>query len=200
MVPPCAEEVPAVATAAEVLITPPAPVTGAEEVGTIAEASTTQVVMGAPNTAGPDDEEMVVAMDADSAAPLSSESHDIVIPLEPGATLAAAVTSSLPAVRVSGPSPAVETSGPPPTAEMAETSSDQITLTVEEVMELATCRYIDFPGVGWSILKAPVLEEGVRSGGGAGVQRTDDQGDACLGVEGDARIREHRRLLLSSRG
>jgi hypothetical protein len=34
-------------------------------------------------------------------------------------------------------------------------------LTVEEVMELATCRYIDFPGVGVIDLEAPQLPEKV---------------------------------------
>jgi hypothetical protein len=157
MVPPRAEVVPAVSTAAEALITPPppAPVTGAEEVGTIADASATLVVMVASDTASLADEDVVVAMDEDSAAPVLSDSHDVVIPMAPGATLVAAATSSLPAVRVSGPSTAAETSDPPPTAEMAETSSDQITLTTEEVMELATCWYIHFPGVGVIYLEGP---------------------------------------------
>jgi hypothetical protein len=38
---------------------------------------------------------------------------------------------------------------------MAETSSNQITLTAEEVMELATFRYIDFSGVRVIDLEAP---------------------------------------------
>jgi hypothetical protein len=149
MVPPRAEGVPAAATATEALITPPppAPVTGVEEVGTIVEASATQAVMGASDTAGPGGEDVVVVIDEGLAAPLSSESRDVVIPLAPGATQAVVVTSSLPTVRVLGPSPAAEASGPPPTAEMAKTSSDQITLTAEEVMELTTCWYIVFSGV-----------------------------------------------------
>jgi hypothetical protein len=161
MVPPRAEEVPAVTTTAEALITPPppAPITGAEEVGTIAEASATQVLMGASDTAGLGGEDVVVAMDEDSAAPLSSESRDIVIPLASGLTQVAAATSSLPTVRVSGPFPTAEISGPPSTAEMAETSSDQINLTAEEVMELANCRYIDFPGVGVIDLEGPLYSE-----------------------------------------
>jgi hypothetical protein len=42
---------------------------------------------------------------------------------------------------------------------MAETSSDQINLTAEEVMELANCRYIDFPGVGVIDLEGPQYSE-----------------------------------------
>jgi hypothetical protein len=150
MVPPHVEDVPAAATAAEALITPPppVPVTGVKEVGTIAEALAPQAIMGASDTAGPSGEDVVAAMDEGLAAPLSSESRDVVIPLVPGAMQAEVTTSSLPAVKVPGPSPAAEASGPPPTAEVAKTSSDQITLTAEEVMDLATCRYIDFPGVG----------------------------------------------------
>jgi hypothetical protein len=45
--------------------------------------------------------------------------------------------------------------------EVAESSSARDALTVEEVMELATCRYIDFPGVGVIDLEAPQLPEKV---------------------------------------
>jgi hypothetical protein len=51
-------------------------------------------------------------------------------------------------VEVSVPSPTVEVQGPPPTADVAESFSAQVALTAEEMMELATCRYIDFLGVG----------------------------------------------------
>jgi hypothetical protein len=131
--------------------------------------------MGASDTAGPAGEDAVVVMDEDPVAPVLSESRDVVIPLVPGATLAAAATSSLPAIRVSGPSIAAETSGPPPTVEMAETSSDQITLTTEEVMELATCLYIDFPGVEVINLEGPQYsEKGFEAAEEADVQRADD--------------------------
>jgi hypothetical protein len=43
--------------------------------------------------------------------------------------------------------------------EVAETSSAQITLTAEEVMELVTCRYIDFPDVGVIDLEGPQYSE-----------------------------------------
>jgi hypothetical protein len=42
---------------------------------------------------------------------------------------------------------------------MAETSSDQITLTAEEVMELATYWYIDFPSVRVIDLEGPQYSE-----------------------------------------
>jgi hypothetical protein len=161
MVPPHAGDVPAAVTATEALITPPpsAPVTDVGEVGSIAEASAPLAVMGVSDTAGPGGEDAVAVMDEGSAAPLSSESRDVVIPSATGAMQATVATSSLLVVKVSGPSPAAEASGPPPTAEVAETSSDQITLTTEEVMELATCRYIDFPGIGVIDLEGPHYSE-----------------------------------------
>jgi hypothetical protein len=64
-------------------------------------------------------------------------------------------------VEVSEPFPEVGVLGPPPTAEVAETSSTRVALTAEEVMELATCRYIDFPSVGVIDLEAPQLLEKV---------------------------------------
>jgi hypothetical protein len=166
MVLPHAEDVPAGATTDEPLITPPppVPVIGVEEVGTIVEASATRAVMGVSDTTGPGGDDAVVAMDESLAAPMSSESRDVVIPSASGEMQVAVATSSLPAVKVPGPSPAVEASGPPPTAEVAETSSDQITLTAEEVMELATCRYIDFPGIGVIDLEGPqYLEKGYEA-------------------------------------
>jgi hypothetical protein len=90
--------------------------------------------MGASDTAGPGGEDVVAAMDEGSAAPLSSESRDVVIPLAPGAMQAAVATSSLPAVKVPGPSPAAEASGPPPTVVVVETSSDQITLAADQLL------------------------------------------------------------------
>jgi hypothetical protein len=73
----------------------------------------------------------------------------------------AETTSLPPAVEVPEPSPEVGVSGPPPTAEVAETSSARVALTAEEVMELAMCRYIDFPSVGVIDLEAPQLLEKV---------------------------------------
>jgi hypothetical protein len=68
---------------------------------------------------------------------------------------------SLPVVGVSEPSPVVGVSGPPLTAEVTASSLARVTLTVEEMMELVTCRYIDFLGVGVIDLEAPQLLEKV---------------------------------------
>jgi hypothetical protein len=50
---------------------------------------------------------------------------------------------------------------PPATAEVVESSLARDAITVEEVKELVTCRYIDFPGVGVIDLEAPQLPEKV---------------------------------------
>jgi hypothetical protein len=67
--------------------------------------------------------------------------------------------SFLAAVVVPVPPPVVEVQGPPPTAEVEESSSSRVSLTVEEMMDLETCRYIDLPGVGVIDLEAPQLPE-----------------------------------------
>jgi hypothetical protein len=64
-------------------------------------------------------------------------------------------------VEVSVSSPTVEVTGPSPTTEVAETSSALVALTAEEVMELATCRYINLPSVRVIDLEAPQLSEKV---------------------------------------
>jgi hypothetical protein len=73
-----------------------------------------------------------------------------------------AVTASLlPAAEVLAPSLVVEVQGPSPTTEVAETSSARVALTAEEVMKLATCRYIDFPGIGVNDPEVPQLPKKV---------------------------------------
>jgi hypothetical protein len=72
-----------------------------------------------------------------------------------------AATDPPPVIEVSEPSPAVEMPDPSPAVGVAETSSVVGTVTVEEVMELATSRYIDFSGVGIIDLEAPELPEKV---------------------------------------
>jgi hypothetical protein len=119
------------------------------------------VALETPIEAGPSGEDVVVVLDEDSALLPSSESRDVVmaLALEPAQVTA---TVSLPfVVEVSEPSPAVGVSGPPLTAEMPETSSARDALTAEEVMELATCRYIDFPNIGVIDLEVPQLPEKV---------------------------------------
>jgi hypothetical protein len=79
--------------------------------------------------------------------------------LEPVPTVV--TTDPFPIAEVPEPSLAVEVPGSSPTAEVADSSSARGAVTVEEVMELATCRYIDFPGVGVIDLEAPQQPEKV---------------------------------------
>jgi hypothetical protein len=69
----------------------------------------------------------------------------------------AEVPEPSPTVEVSDPSPAAEVPDPSPATGAAETSSAAGAITIEEVMELATSQYIDFPGVGVIDLEAPQL-------------------------------------------
>jgi hypothetical protein len=71
------------------------------------------------------------------------------------------VADPSPVVEVSEHSLAVEMLEPPPAAGAVGSSSAINAVTVEEVMGLATCRYIDFPGVGVIDLEAPQLSENV---------------------------------------
>jgi hypothetical protein len=111
--------------------------------------------------AGPSDENVVVVLSEDSAASPPSEKRDAMTPPTSEPAQAGATVSLLPAVEVPVPSPAVEVPGPSPTTEVAETSSARVALTAEEVMELVTCRYIDFPSVGVIDLEEPQLSEKV---------------------------------------
>jgi hypothetical protein len=78
---------------------------------------------------------------------------------EPTPTVVAADPS--PVAEAPKPSPATEVPGPSLITEAAETSLAVGTVTLEEVMELATSRYIDFPGVRVIDLEAPQLPEKV---------------------------------------
>jgi hypothetical protein len=70
-------------------------------------------------------------------------------------TPAAMMVDPSPVVEVPEPSPTTKVSGPSPTVEAVKTSSAVGAITVEEVMELATSRYIDFPSIGVIDLEAP---------------------------------------------
>jgi hypothetical protein len=96
-----------------------------------------------------------VVLDEDSAPPLASKCHDVAVApaLEP--TQMQVATSLLPAMEVPVPSPTAEVQGLLPTVEVAQSSSVRASLMVEEMMDLETCRYIDFPGVGVIDLEAP---------------------------------------------
>jgi hypothetical protein len=138
---------------------PPVPAATAEEGQTTTGVTAPQAALEPPAEASSSSGYVVVVLDEDSAPPPSSEGRDVVMALvsEPAPVLATA--GPLPVVEVSEPSPAAEVPGPSPTAEVAETSSARGTITVEEVMELATCRYIDSPGVGVIDLEEPQLPE-----------------------------------------
>jgi hypothetical protein len=138
---------------------PPALATVVEEGEVVKEATVTQAALEALSEARPRVEGVVMVLDEDSMPPPPSESHDAAMAptLEP--VQVPATTSLLPDVEALVPSPAVDVQGPLPTAEAAESSSALVSLTVEEMMDMGTCRYIDFPGVGVIDLEAPQLPE-----------------------------------------
>jgi hypothetical protein len=72
-----------------------------------------------------------------------------------------AVAAPSPVVEVPEPSPSVELLEPFPATGAVGTSSAVGVVTIEELMELAMFRYIDFPGVGVINLEAPQLPEKV---------------------------------------
>jgi hypothetical protein len=145
-VPSQAEEAPSVVAemSAATAPPPPAPAATVEEGEAATEVTITYAALEAPSEAGPSVEEVVVVLDEDATPPPMSERHDAatVLVLEPAQV--PAVTSLLPAMEVPTPPPTVEVQGPPPTAEVAKSSSARVSLTVEEMMDLETCRYIDF--------------------------------------------------------
>jgi hypothetical protein len=151
------------ATAAEASITPqpPVPAVAVEEGEATTRASASREALVVPTEAGPSGENAVVVLSEDSAAPPPSENRDAVTPPASEPAQAGTTTSLLPAVEVSVSSPTVEVTGPSPTTEVAETSSALVALTAEEVMELATCRYINLPSVRVIDLEAPQLSEKV---------------------------------------
>jgi hypothetical protein len=138
---------------------PPTPAAAVEEGEAATEATVSLAAIETPSEAGPSVEGVVVVLDEDSAPPSPPERHDVAMApaLEPAQVLVMA--SLLPAVEVPVPSPEGLVQGPLPTAEVAESSSARVSLTVEEMMDLETCRYIDFPGVGVIDLEVPQLPE-----------------------------------------
>jgi hypothetical protein len=149
-VPPQAEEVPTAAAAEAASIAPlsPIPVAAVVEGETAVEAPASCAAPVTLFKTGPSGGDAVVIVDEDSVVLPSSGNCDAVIPpvLEPAQVTA--IESLLPAAEMSVPSPVVEVQDPPPAVEVAESSSAQVVLTTKEVMELVTCRYIDFPSVG----------------------------------------------------
>jgi hypothetical protein len=158
-----AEEEPAVVAATEASSVPPPPgpaaATEEEQVGAGVTAS--QAALETPAEADLSRWDAVVVLDEDPTPPPVSEGRDAAMaPVsEPAVVVSAA--GPPPTVELSEPSSAVEVPGPSPTTEVAESSSARGAITLEEVMEMATCRYIDFPGVGVIDLEAPQLPEKV---------------------------------------
>jgi hypothetical protein len=154
---------PAAAAVAEASIAPPplVPATAVEEGEATAETTASQAVLEQPADTVPGGGDVVMVLDEDATPPLMLGNRDTVMTPAPEPTPAVAAIDSSPAVEVPEPSPAAEVPGPSTTKEVAESSSARDALTIEEVMELATCRYIDFPGVGVIDLEAPQLPEKV---------------------------------------
>jgi hypothetical protein len=160
---PQTEEEPTVVAKTRAPVAPPpsVPAAAIEEGEAATEATTTQVVLETPTEAGPSGEGVVVVLDDDLTPPPSSESRDVVMASVSEPAQVMAIAGLPPAVKVLEPSPAVGVPSPPLTAEVAETSSARDALTTEEVMELVTYRYIDFPDVRVIDLEAPELLEKV---------------------------------------
>jgi hypothetical protein len=151
---------------------PPAPAVTVEEGEAAAEATVTRAALEAPFGAGPSVERVVMVLDEDVAPHPTSERHDAAVVLALESTQVPAAKGHLPAVEVSVPPPTMEVQGPPPTAEVTESSSARVSLTLEEMMDLETCRYIDLPGVEVIDLEAPQLPE--KDYGAAAERRSNE--------------------------
>jgi hypothetical protein len=125
------------------------------------EVTASQAVLEQPSEAVPSSGDVVMVLDEDSTPPPPSGSHNVVTTPAPEPTPVVAATDSLPTTEMSEPFSVAEFPSPSATVEVAESSSAQDALTVEEVMELVTCRYINFPSVGVIDLEAPQLPEKV---------------------------------------
>jgi hypothetical protein len=110
------------------------------------EMAAPQAALEPPTGAGSGGADVVVVLDKDSAPPPTAGDRDVVM---------TSMTEPTPAARAPKPSPAAEVLEPSPVAGEAKTSSVVGAVTVEEVMELETSWYIDFPGVGIVDLDAP---------------------------------------------
>jgi hypothetical protein len=151
-----AEEAPSVVAEMRTPTTPPPPAPAAivEEGEAATEATVIRAALEAPSGAGPSIEGVVMVLDEGVAPPPSLERHGAAVVLALESVPVPAATSHLPALEVSVPLPTMEVQGPPPTAEVAESSLARVSLTVEEMMDLETCQYIDLPGVGIIDLEA----------------------------------------------
>jgi hypothetical protein len=148
---------------AEASIAPPplVPAVVVEVGETATEATAPQAVQEPSAEAVPSGGDMVMVLDEDLTPPPSSGSRNVVMTPAPEPTPAVAATDSLLAAEVPEPSFVAEVPGPLVAAEVAESSSARDAITVEELMELATCWYIDFLDVEVIDLEAPQLPEKV---------------------------------------
>jgi hypothetical protein len=138
---------------------PPVPAAAVEEGEAATEAIVTQAALEVPSGASPSVEGVVVVLEEDVAPPPASERHDAAVVLALESAQVPVTTSYLPAVEVPVPPLMMEVQGLAPTAEVAESSSARVSLTVEEMMDRESCWYIDLPGVGVIDLEAPRLPE-----------------------------------------
>jgi hypothetical protein len=131
----------------EELGVPPLLMTAAaiEEGQTAVEMAASQVALEPLVGAGPGGANVVmVPSEEDWAPPPPSGDHEV------------AMSSA------SEPSPAAEVPEPSPAMGAAEPSSAAGTVTIKEVIELATLQYIDYPGIGIVNLDAPELPSNDR--------------------------------------
>jgi hypothetical protein len=154
--------VPTAVAVEEASIAPQPPVPAVVEEGEAAtEATVSLTVLGQPAEAVPSGGDVVMVLDEDSTPILLSGNRDVVMTPALVPTPAAVASDSFSVVEVPEPSLAAGVPGPSTTTEAAKSSSARDALIVEEVMELATCWYIDFPSVGVTDLEAPQLPEKV---------------------------------------
>jgi hypothetical protein len=156
------EELTAVAVAEASIAPPPlVPAAAVEEGEATTEETASRVFLEQPAEAVPSGGDVVMVLDEDSTPPPPSGSRDVVMVPASKPTPALMATDSLSDTEVLEPSPVAEVPDPLATAEVAESLSARDAITVDEVMDLVTCQYMNFLGVGVIDLEAPQLPEKV---------------------------------------
>jgi hypothetical protein len=156
------EELTAVAVAEASIAPPPlVPAAAVEEGEATTEETASRVFLEQPAEAVPSGGDVVMVLDEDSTPPPPSGSRDVLMAPAPEPTPALMATDSLSDTEVPEPSPVAEVPDPLATAEVAESLSARDAITVDEVMDLVTCQYMNFLGVGVIDLEAPQLPEKV---------------------------------------
>jgi hypothetical protein len=154
---------PAPQQAEEVSLAPPSPVPVAAVVEgeTTIEAPVSYAALFMLTETDPSGGDAVVIVNEDSMVLPSSGNCDAMILPTLELAQVMAIASRLPATEMPVPYPVVEVQDPPPAVEVVVSSLAPVALTTEEVMELAMCRYINFPSIGVIDLEAPQLPEKV---------------------------------------